>query len=109
MNAYTIFGSERAMTTSSRPQGFWGSPEWLAAFSSLHVFPPLVVRKNPLAVVGSGTLPPERKVHPWRRKSHRPAKRISGFVGSIASPAQPVERFGPLRMRLQVFPPSLVL
>src|SRR5207244_5392752 len=57
----------------------------------------------------SGPSPPERKVHPLRRKSQRPAKSTSGFFESIDRPEQPVERLPPLRISDQVLPPSPVL
>src|SRR5262245_4109400 len=104
-----IFASEGAITTSSRPHGLAGKPERAEAVRSVQVFPPSAVRKKPLPLGLSGPSPPERNVHPLRRKSQSPANSTSGFVGSMASPAQPVERFGPLRISFQLFPPSMVL
>ena len=62
-----------------------------------------------LALGDSGVSPPERNVQPLRRKSQSPANSTSGFFGSIATVLQPVERFGPVRIRSQVLPPSVVL
>src|SRR5437764_685304 len=95
---------EGATATSTRPQGLGPRP-----FTSVQLLPPSVDLKSALALGASGPLPPERKVHPLRRKSQRAAKRTSGLRGSIATVPQPVERFGPVRIRSQVFPPSVVL
>src|SRR5215831_13110932 len=104
-----IFESEGAMAISTRPHGFDGSPELLRAVSSVQVLPPSAVRKNPVPLVASGPSPPERNVQPLRRKSHVPAKRTFGSLGSMSSPAQPVERFTPFKISDQFFPPSVVL
>ena len=96
------------MTTSTRPQGLEGKPALVFSVSSVQVLPPSPERKRPLPLGAAGPSPPERNVHPFRRKSHIPAKRTSGFLGSIAREEQPVERFAPLSARLQLFPPSFV-
>src|SRR2546429_5140678 len=66
-----------------------------------------------VAVTGVQTcalpISPERKVHPLRRKSHNPANSLSGLRGSMATPAQPVERFAPFSTSCQLWPASLVL
>src|SRR6516165_4699521 len=92
-----------------RPYGFFGKPLFAASVTSVQDLPASAERNRPLPDGLSGPSPPERNVHPLRRKSHRLANNTSGFVGSMASPAQPVERFGPLRISFQLFPPSVVL
>jgi len=62
-----------------------------------------------LPEAASGPSPPERKVQPLRRKSHRPAITRSGLAGSSATDEQPVERLLPFRICVQVTPPSVVL
>src|SRR5215813_2126954 len=109
MSAYTTFASEGAITTSTRPHGLAGMPLLVCELSSAQVLPPSAERKRLLPLFASGPSPPERKVQPARRKSHIPAKRTSGFAGSIARPEQPVERFEPASTRVQLFPPSVVL
>src|SRR5579871_2192464 len=104
-----MFGSDGATATSIRPHGLLGRPFTAPTSSSCQLFPPSDVRNRALPLGLSGPSPPERKVHPFRRKSHSPAKSTSGFLGSIDSPLQPVERFFPVRMSDQLFPPSEVL
>src|SRR6202035_2279610 len=53
--------------------------------------------------------PPERKVHPWRRKSQVEAKTVFGSLRLVASIPQPVEPLAPARTFFQVLPPSDVL
>src|SRR5947199_6896494 len=98
-------GLEGAMATSMRPYGLGPMP----LVTSLHVFPPSALLRSALPLVASAPSPPERNVHPLRRKSHRAAKRISGLAGSIERLEQPVERLGPRKTCAQVFPPSSVL
>src|SRR5256884_7275485 len=66
------------MATAMRPQGFAGSPLPLCSSSSCQVRPPSVVLKKPLPLGDVGLSPPDRKVQPFRRKSHMPAKRTFG-------------------------------
>src|SRR6058998_1740084 len=61
--AYTTCGREGATATAMRPYGLAGRPLLLAGASSLQCSPPSVDLKRPLPG------PPERKVHPCRRKS----------------------------------------
>src|SRR5688572_33434487 len=104
-----MFESEGAITTSTRPHGFSGRPLFALAVSSTHVFPPSVDRYIPLPLNASGPSPPERNVHPFLRKSQRPAMIVSGAFGSSVTPEQPVLRLAPLMISDQVLPPSLVL
>src|SRR6266567_7779285 len=97
------------MATARRPYGFFGKPVLASAVISVQVLPPSVERNNPLPDGAVGLSPPERYSQPLRRKSHIAANMISGFVESIATSVQPVERFGPLRIWLQVLPPSVDL
>src|SRR5580704_14963893 len=106
MNAYTTFESDGATSTSTRPHGPSGSPFALPS-SFTHVAPPSALRKSALALGDSGVGPPERYVQPWRRKSHMPAKRTSGFLGSIVRPEQPVDRLLPRSTSDHVLPPSV--
>ena len=92
-----------------RPQGFAGRPLAVFSSSSCHVAPPSVVLKKPLPLGDVGVSPPERKVQPFRRKSHMPAKRTFGSWGFIDIIEQPVDGFGPFRVLFQVLPPSVVL
>src|SRR6266566_3597138 len=103
-NAYTTAELEGAIATSTRPHGFGPNP-----FNSVQLWPPSVDLNSALALGASGPFPPERKVQPLRRKSQSPAKTTSGFFGSIATVLQPVERLGPVKIRSQVLPPSVVL
>src|SRR5665213_1963494 len=104
-----MLGSDGAMATASRPQGPLGRPLVPSAFNSFQLVPPSIVTKRPLPDTASAFSPPERKVQPLRRKSHRPAISFLGSLGSKASVEQPVERLGPLRISAQVLPPSAVL
>ena len=88
MNAYTRFGEDGAITTSTRPHGCGGKPLPSSVFQ---VLPPSAVRKSALPLTAFGPSPPERNVHALRRKSHIPAKRTSGFFGSMVRLEQPVE------------------
>ena len=96
---------EGAIATSMRPYGLGPRP----FETSLHVLPPSAERSSALPLVASAPSPPERNVHPLRRKSHSAAKRTSGLPGSIERLEHPVERFGPRRICDQVLPPSSVL
>src|SRR5580693_9939762 len=109
INAYTTFGLEGAMLTAMRPQGFGGKPFVLFSSRSVHVAPPSVVMNKPLPLGDVGLSPPERKVQPLRRKSHMPAKMTFGSAELIDIIEQPVERFAPFRIFVQLFPPSVVL
>src|SRR5258705_2654382 len=93
-----------AMAICARPQGFGPRP-----LTSVQLRPPSADLNSPLALDASGPFPPDRNVQPLRRKSQRPAKSTSGFFGSMAIVLQPVERFGPVRIRSQLLPPSVVL
>src|SRR5437660_11352549 len=103
------FELEGAIATARRPYGFFGKPLLASAVTSVQVLPPSVERNNPLADGAVGLSPPERYSQPLRRKSHIAANMISGFVESIATSVQPVERFAPLRTCCHVLPPSVVL
>src|ERR1700730_1598603 len=70
-NAYTTFGFDWATLTATRPQGLLGNP--CAPEISLHDAPPSVDLNNPLPLAALGPSPPDRNVHPLRRKSHSPA------------------------------------
>src|SRR5580698_9613738 len=102
MNEYTTRGSDGATVTSTRPQGPDGRPLFDAAVSGVHVAPPSAERYSPLALGALGPSPPERKVQPFLRKSHIPAKSTPEFFGSIVRPEQPVERLLPLSTSDQV-------
>src|SRR5690242_14263258 len=106
-NAYTTSGFEGATVTATRPHGFGGRP--VLALRSVQVAPPSVVLNNAEADGAVGPSPPERNVQPLRRKSHIPAYSVPGWAESIDSSEQPVERFAPLRIWVQVLPPSVVL
>src|SRR2546429_8475169 len=82
------------MATAMRPQGFAGSPLPLCSSSSCQVRPPSVVLKKPLPLGDVGLSPPDRKVQPFRRKSHMPAKRTFGSPEFIEIIEQPVDGFG---------------
>src|SRR6266702_1783487 len=107
--ASTRLAFEGAIATAMRPYGFFGKPLLASCVISVQVLPPSVDRKSPLAEGAVGLSPPERYSQPLRRKSHRLANIMSGFVGSIAMSVQPVERFGFLRICVHVLPPSGVL
>src|SRR3954465_15275798 len=96
---------EGAMATSMRPYGLGPMP----LDTSLQVFPPSAVLRSALALVASAPSPPDRNVHPLRRKSHRAAKSTSGFFGPLETLEHPVERLGPRKICDHVFPPSAVL
>src|SRR5512138_1496771 len=106
-SAYTMRASDGAYTTSTRPHGPGGRP--LAVAIDVQVRPASVERYMPLALAALGPSPPERNVQPLRRKSHMPAIRTSGFLGSIVTLEQPVEALPPLSTSDQVLPPSAVL
>jgi hypothetical protein len=102
-------GFDGATVTVTRPQGLEGRPLADCSSSGAHVAPPSVDLKSPLPLDASGPSPPERNVHPFRRKSHIPAKSVEGFFESIEIIEQPVEGLDPLRILVQVLPPSVVL
>src|SRR2546428_13386534 len=108
MNAYTVAGFEGATAIAIRPHGFEGSPVALFSSSSVHDAPPSVLLNRPLPLGASGPSPPERNVHPLRRKSHIPANSVFGFCGSIAIMEHPVDALGPFRTSVHVLPPSVV-
>src|SRR5207249_3240883 len=83
---------------------FAGSPLPLCSSSSCQVRPPSVVLKKPLPLRDVGLSPPDRKVQPFRRKSHMPAKRTFGSPEFIEIIEQPVDGFGPFRILFQVLP-----
>ena len=66
-----MLGFDGATVTATRPHGFDGSPG--DAEISFHVVPPSADLYRPLPLGAVGPSPPERKVHPLRRKSQRPA------------------------------------
>src|SRR5689334_8510616 len=92
-----------------RPYGLVGKPLLPLSVTSVQLLPPSALRNRPLPLGLVESSPPERNVQPLRRKSHRPANSTCGFCASIDSEAQPVDRFGPLRISDQVLPPSDVL
>src|SRR5690349_1311133 len=102
-------GFDGATATAMRPQGLGGNPLAVFSSSSCQVAPPSVVLKKPLPLGDVGLSPPERKVHPLRRKSHMPAKITLGSCELMDIMEQPVEGLGPFRILFQVLPPSLVL
>src|SRR5258705_8576232 len=73
MTAYTTFGLDGATVTATRPHGLGGSPFAVLSSSCVQVAPPSVVLNRPLPLGAVGPSPPERNVHPLRRKSHMPA------------------------------------
>src|ERR1700722_13712234 len=107
--AYTTLDFDGATVTAIRPHGFAGSPCADFSSSSFHVAPPSADMNKPLPLAAVGPSPPDRNVHPLRRKSHIPANNTRGSCELIEIIAQPVERFAPLRILVQVFPPSAVL
>src|SRR6266550_2144236 len=109
MNAYTTSGFDGATVTATRPHGFAGSPFAVDSFRSLQVAPPSVLLNNPLALGAVSPSPPERNVHPFRRKSHMPAYTVFGFFESIDIIEQPVDGLDPLRILVQLCPPLVVL
>src|SRR3989442_10885508 len=107
MNAYTTFGLDGATATATRPHGLDGSP--FALLSSVQDVPPSVLLNRPLPLGAVGPSPPERNVHPLRRKSHMPAKIVLGFWGSSEIIEHPVDGLDPFRTFTHVLPPSVVL
>src|SRR5437867_7465443 len=103
MNAYTTLGLDGATATATRPHGLDGSP--LAPLSSVQDAPPSLLLNKPLPLGASGPSPPERNVHPLRRKSHIPAKIVFAFVESSDSTAHPVQRFDTCITLTQASPP----
>src|SRR5208337_2106753 len=102
MLVYTTCGFDSATCTATRPHGFGGNPLALLSVTSLQCKPPSVDLNNPLPG------PPERNVHPCRRKSHIAAYMVFGSCVLRAIMAQPVEPFAPARTFVQVLPPSVV-
>src|SRR5438105_7528931 len=97
------------MATATRPHGLGGNPFARRSSSSVHVVPRSALLNRPLPLGAPGSSPPERNVHPLRRKSHIPAKSVFGFVGSIDIIEQPVDRLAPARIFVHDFPASVVL
>jgi hypothetical protein len=98
-----------ATVTAILPHCFAVRPFALDSLRSLHVAPPSVVLNSPLALGAVSPSPPERKVHPFRRKSHIPAYTVFGFFESIDIIEQPVYGLDPLRILVQLCPPLVVL
>src|SRR5467141_1263013 len=92
-----------------RPHGLGGRPFAVFSSTSVQLAPPSAVWKSPLPLGAVEFSPPERNVHPFRRKSHMPAKRIIESRELIESIEHPVDGFTPFRILAQDFPPSLVL
>src|SRR5205809_7339712 len=109
MKAQATLGWDGATVTAPRAQGLDASRLALFSSCSVHDAPPSVVLNRPLALGASGPSPPERNVHPLRRKSHIPANSVFGFCGSIDIIEHPVDALVPLRTLLHVLPPSVVL
>src|SRR2546425_9786850 len=107
MNASPTFGLDGATATATRPHGLDGSP--FALLSSVQDAPPSLLLNRPLPLGAVGPLPPERNVHPLRRKAHMPAKIGFRICGSSDSIEQPVQRFDPFSTFTHVLPPSVVL
>src|SRR5260370_38215628 len=97
------------MVTATRPQGFAGSPLALFSSSSFQVVPPSVVWKKALPLAAVGFSPPDRKVQPFLRISHMPAKRTLKSGGFMEIIGQPAARLPPLTILLQLYPPPVVL
>src|SRR4029077_5233384 len=97
------------MVTAMRPQGFAGSPLALLSSNSFQLAPPSAVWKKLLPLGAVAFSPPERKVQPFRRKSHMPAKRTLGSWELMEIIEQPVERFAPLTILFPLLPPSAAL
>src|SRR5436305_971445 len=104
-----MFGLDGATVTATRPHGLVGSPLADLSSSDRQLAPPSVDLKRPLPDGALGPSPPERKVHPLRRKSHMPAYSVCGSLLSIDSIEQPVERLPPASTFAHVLPPSVVL
>src|ERR1700730_17094422 len=98
-----------ATATAMRPYGLRGDPALPPGGTSGRASPPHAERKRPLPDGAVGVSPPERNVHPLRRKSHKAAKITFGSTGSSVKLEQPVERFAPRSTRLQVLATSTVL
>src|SRR4029077_16333279 len=98
-----MFAFDGATASAILPYGFSGSPWLLVGAISVQWSPPSVVLNSPLPG------PPERNVHPWRRKSHMEASIVFGSCGFVASIAQPVDPLAPARTFFHVVPPSVVL
>src|SRR4029077_19501957 len=98
-----MFAFDGATASAILPYGFSGSPWLLVGAISLQWSPPSVLLNNPLPG------PPERNVHPWRRKSHMEANIVFGSCGLEASMPHPVEAFVPAKTFFHVVPPSVVL
>src|SRR5690606_14875025 len=109
INAYTIFGSDGAIASAIRPYGFSGRPALAPGVNSVQCAPPSREWNRPLPDGASADSPPERNSQPLRRKSHKLANSESGCFGSIATEAQPVDRFVPARTSDQCLPLSVVL
>src|SRR3989441_11232134 len=107
MNASPTFGLDGATATATRPHGLDGSP--FALLSSVQDAPPSLLLNRPLPLGAVGPSPPERNVHPLRRKSHMPAKIVLGFWGSSEIIEHPVDGLDPFRTFTHVLPPSVVL
>src|ERR1700674_85521 len=104
-----MLGFDGAMVTAMRPHGFAGRPLALFSSSSFQLAPPSAVWKKPLPLAAVEFSPPDRNVQPFRRKSHIAAKRTLLSCELMEIIEQPVERFAPFRILLQVLPPSVVL
>src|SRR5436853_2815017 len=102
------FEFDGAIATAIRPYGFFGKPLLFSGVISFHVFPPSFERNNPLPEGAFGPSPPQRKVHPLRRKSQRAANMTFESFGSTTTVEQPVERLLPLTASAQFLPPSVV-
>src|SRR5205809_7434928 len=107
MNAYTTLGLDGATATATRPHGLDGSP--FALLSSVQDAPPSLLLNRPLPLGALGPSPPERNVHPLRRKSHIPPMIVFGLVGSTDSIEHPAEGLDPFSTFPLVVPPSVVL
>ena len=68
-----MLGFDGATVTATRPHGLEGRPGADLSSSEVQVAPPSVdfIRALPLGAFGPS--PPLRNVHPFRRKSQRPA------------------------------------
>src|SRR6185437_6420521 len=85
-----------------------GSPRPGCAVSSTHDLPPSSLRNSPLPEAAFGPSPPDRKVQPLRRKSHRLASSTLGLSGAMLRLPHPVEGLEPLSTSCQLLPPSVV-
>src|SRR5438105_5016433 len=100
------FEFDGAIATAIRPYGFFGKPLLFSGVISFHVFPPSFERNNPLPEGAFGPSPPERKVHPLRRKSQRAANITFESFGSTTTVEQPAEILLPLSATAQLLPSS---